>query len=206
LELLTPSSMIVYSKKALDENNQDLRKVIAPGTGAFMFKERKVAEKWVMVRNPNYWDPEIPYLDGIELLHIPAWPDRGTAVLKGLPGYRADKTADIAEAKKLMAAAGLADGVKNVDFVSASVAPHAEILAPAFQEELRRTLGIETKIRVMERALLIEELKKGTFDMMVQTEYRSPIGDPGPGWEMCLKTGGSLNFSRYSNPDFDKRL
>ena len=205
LELFTPSSMIVYSKKALDENNQDLRKVIAPGTGAFMFKERKVAEKWVMVRNPSYWDPEIPYLDGIELLHIPAWTDRGTAVLTGqadyspnvslethaegikrkdivgtvrypgefnsyqvhinnerkpfndprvrrainlavsrqnlikafgtqepivltrwmthasefatplkeletLPGYRADKTADLAEAKKLMAAAGVADG------------------------------------------------------------------------------------------------
>jgi len=105
-----------------------------------------------------------------------------------------------------MAAAGLADGIKNVDVVSASVAPPAEILDPAFQDELRRTLGIETKIRVMERALLIEELKKGTFDMMVQTEYRSPIGDPGPGWEMCLKTGGSLNFSRYSNPEFDRLL
>src|SRR5881628_1143674 len=255
LELFTPSSMIIYSKKALDENNQDLRKVIAPGTGAFVFKERKVAEKWVMVRNPSYWDPEIPYLDGLELLHIPAWTDRGTAVLTGqadyspnvslethqeglkrkdivgtvrypgefnsyqvhnnnerkpfndprvrrainlavsrqnlikafgtqepimltrwmthasefatslkeleaLPGYRADKSADIAEAKKLMAAAGLADGIKNVDFVSASVAPHAEILAPAFQDELKRTLGIETRIRVMERALLIEALKK----------------------------------------------
>jgi len=126
--------------------------------------------------------------------------------LEGLPGYRADKAADIAEAKKLMAAAGIPDGVKGVDFVSASVAPHAEILAPAFQEELRRTLGIETKIRVMERALLIEELKKGTFDMMVHTEYRSPISDPGPGWEMCLKTGGSLNFSRYGNPEFDRLL
>src|SRR5260370_37476875 len=118
--------------------------------------------------------------------------------------YRADKTADIAEARKLMAAAGLADGVKNVDFVSASVAPHAEILAPAFQDELRRTLGIETKIRVMERALLIEEMKNGTFDMMVQTEYRSPIGDPGPRWEMCLKTGVSLIFSRYCEPECDR--
>jgi ABC-type transport system substrate-binding protein len=100
----------------------------------------------------------------------------------------------------------VAGGIKGVDLVSASVAPHAEILAPAFQEELRRTLGIETKIRVMERALLIEELKKGTFDMMVHTEYRSPISDPGPGWEMCLKTGGSLNFSRYANPEFDRLL
>jgi peptide/nickel transport system substrate-binding protein len=301
LELFTPSSMVIYSKKVLDENNQDLRKVIAPGTGAFMFKERKVAEKWVMVRNPSYWDPELPYLDGLELLHIPAWTDRGTAVLTGqadysvnvslethqealkrkdivgtvrypgefnsyqvhlnnerkpfndprvrrainlavsrqnlikafgtqepivltrwmthaselatprkdleqMPAYRADKSADVAEAKKLMAAAGYPDGVKGLDLVSASVAPHAEILAPAFQEELRRTLNIDTKIRVMERALLIEEMKKGTFDMMLQTEYRSPISDPGPGWEMCLKTGGSLNFSRYSNPEFDRLL
>src|SRR5207237_5514641 len=116
------------------------------------------------------------------------------------------QTADPAEANKPMAGAGLADGIKTVAFVSASVAPHAEILAPALQDELRRTLGIETRIRVMERALLIEELKKGTFDLMVQTEYRSPIGDPGPGWEMCLKTGGSLNFSRYSNPELDKLL
>ena len=52
--------MIIYSKKALDENNQDLRKVIAPGTGAFMFKERKEGEKWVFVRNPNYWDRRSP--------------------------------------------------------------------------------------------------------------------------------------------------
>src|SRR5262250_1602959 len=81
-----------------------------------------------------------------------------------------------------------------------------KVLAPAFQDELKRTLGIETKIRVMERALLIEELKKGTFDMMVNTEFRSPIGDPGPGWEMCLKTSGSLNFSRYANAEFDKLL
>src|SRR5207245_9461629 len=73
--------------------------------------------------------------------------------LEALPGYRADKSADIAEAKKLMAAAGLTDGVKNVDCVSASVAPHAEILAPAFQDELTRTLGIETKIRIIDQHL-----------------------------------------------------
>ena len=61
--------------------------MIAPGTGAFMFKERKAAEKSVLVRNPNYWDPEIPYLDGVEMLHVPAWTDRGTAVLTGQADY-----------------------------------------------------------------------------------------------------------------------
>src|SRR5262250_2766182 len=229
VELFTPSSMIIYSKKALDENNQDLRKVIAPGTGAFMFKERKVAEKWVMVRNPSYWDPEIPYLDGLEMLHIPAWTDRGTAVLTGQADYSPNVSLETH-----------AEGLKRKDIVGTvrypgefnsyqvfinnerkpfndprvrraiNLAVSRQNLIKAFGTQepimLTRTLGIETKIRVMERALLIEELKKGTFDMMVNTEFRSPIGDPGPGWEMCLKTSGSLNFSRYANAEFDKLL
>jgi len=56
LEVLTTTTMIVYPKKALDENAGDLRKVIAPGTGAFMFKDHKAGEKWTFVKNPNYWD------------------------------------------------------------------------------------------------------------------------------------------------------
>src|SRR4029453_17492864 len=54
-----------------------------PGTGAFMFKDHKAGEKWEYVRNPNYWDPELPYLDGMEMLHTPQLTDRGTAVLTG---------------------------------------------------------------------------------------------------------------------------
>jgi len=73
------------------------------------------------------------------------------------------RTADIAEAKKLMAARGPGRRYQNVRLRVGPVAPHAEILH-RLPDELRRTLGIETKIRVMERALLIEELKKGTFD------------------------------------------
>ena len=83
LEVLTEPAMIVYSKKAIDENAGDLRKVVAPGTGAFMFKDHKAGEKWEFVKNPNYWDPELPYLDGIEMLHTPSLSDRGTAVLTG---------------------------------------------------------------------------------------------------------------------------
>ena len=81
LNLLTPTDAVVYSEKSLVENNYDLREVIAPGTGAFRFVEHLPAEKWVMERNPDYWDSELPYVDGLELLHVPAWSDRGTAVL-----------------------------------------------------------------------------------------------------------------------------
>ena len=76
-----PDTAIIYSKKTLEENNYDLRSVIAPGTGAFRFVEYLPAEKWVYEANSDYWDPELPYVDGLELLHVPAWSDRGTAVL-----------------------------------------------------------------------------------------------------------------------------
>ena len=81
LNLLTPTNALIYSQKSLEENDYDMREVIAPGTGAFRFVEHLPAEKWVLERNPDYWDPELPYVDGIELLHVPAWSDRGTAVL-----------------------------------------------------------------------------------------------------------------------------
>src|SRR5262249_12444429 len=43
----------IYSKKTLDANSQDLRKVEAPpGTGAFMYKEYKAGESLLLVKNP----------------------------------------------------------------------------------------------------------------------------------------------------------
>jgi ABC-type transport system substrate-binding protein len=54
-----------------------------PGTGAFKLKEHRVGERWIMEKNPDYFDKELPYLDGIELIHAAAWSDRGTAVLTG---------------------------------------------------------------------------------------------------------------------------
>ena len=77
LLLLTDTTQGIYAKKTLDDNNNDLRKVlVAPGTGPFMFKEYKDGEKWTLVRNPNYWNKELPYIDQLELVHVAAWSDR----------------------------------------------------------------------------------------------------------------------------------
>jgi peptide/nickel transport system substrate-binding protein len=289
---------MVYSKKALTENNNDLRKVITPGTGPFVFKDHKAAEKWTFERNPNYWNKELPYVDSVEMLHVPAWTDRGTAVLTGqadfswnvsrdtfeegqkrkdivgtallanfgaldvvwnnsrapytdvrvrraihlainrhdavrayreewnnvsawmspgaegalpydqlikLPGYREDNKADIAEAKKLLAEAGFPDGkgFHVVDLVAASVPGHSQVLAPFFADQLKRNLGIEVKIRVVERALISQEYKK-EFDMVLGTLYHSPVQNHTPLWQVVWTTGASQNWSRYSNPEFDK--
>ncbi len=300
MEVLTAPALVIYPKKAIDENNGDLRKAVAPGTGAFIYKDYKQGEKWSYVKNPEYCDKDLPYVDALEMIDTPQLSDRGTAVLTGqadmtwnasvdtwkegqtrkdaisvaqlpnfgahtvhinnekgplgdkrvrraihlavsrqnifkayenqepiflgrwmsyvspgsatlqdiekLPGYRADKSADIAEAKKLMAEAGHPNGFGPIELLSATAPWAAEIMAPVMADELKRTLGIETKIRLIERGLLIEEYKKGSFDILVETQFACPIADFTIAWNDYLKTGASKNWSRYSSTEFDTLL
>jgi peptide/nickel transport system substrate-binding protein len=84
LEVLAGDSMIIYSAEELEANNYDLRGVTMPtGTGPFRFVEYLQGERLVIEANPDYWNENLPYVDRIEFLHVPAWPDRGTAVLTG---------------------------------------------------------------------------------------------------------------------------
>ena len=297
LEILCGTDMIIYPKKALDDNKQDLRKVLAPGTGAFMFKDYKNAEKWTLVKNPSYWDSELPYLDTLVLQHVPNWPDRGTAVLTAqsdmtwnasrdtwadapnkkvmnnklpnfggyfviynvkqkpfddprvrqaislaisrqdiiqafisqewvnltrwvphgdeyatpqdtiatLPGYRVDKTADRAKAKQLLSDAGYPNGIPNVDFLVASVPAHSQIMGPAIQDQLKQYLGIDAKIRVQERSLLVEQEKSGKFAMVLDTPGGT-IPDFSPIANLYMRTGASSNWGGYSNSKFDDLL
>jgi ABC-type oligopeptide transport system substrate-binding subunit len=57
---------VIVRKKTLEDNQQNLRRVVdIPGTGPFKSKRRVENEVWVMERNPNYWNKEVAYLDGI---------------------------------------------------------------------------------------------------------------------------------------------
>lgn len=300
LELLAGPNKVIYSKKTLEENNFDLRPVtVAPGTGPFKFVDFIPGEKIVLEANPDYWNPELPYVDGIELLHVPAWVDRGTAVLTAqadfsfnvsqdtwaegnnregigtarapclnshmvainnthppldnplvrraihlavdrqavidaftpvwepayitrwlpratsyatpieqimeMPGYRSDKSADIEEARRLMAEAGYPDGFETT-FTAWTDASSSEVAVPAFAEQLRTSLNITGKINVIERPLTSEVLSKGDFDLFKADIYASPVLDPYPLWNQYLRTGASQNFSKYSNADFDALL
>jgi ABC-type transport system substrate-binding protein len=84
LEVLAGDAMVVYSSEELEANDFDLRGVTVPtGTGPFKFVEYIQGEKLVLEANEEHWNPELPYLDGVEMFHVPNWPDRGTAVLTG---------------------------------------------------------------------------------------------------------------------------
>lgn len=53
------------------------------GTGPFKFVEYKSNQSIKLTRNPNYWKPGLPYLDGIEYTIIP---NRSTAILAFVSG------------------------------------------------------------------------------------------------------------------------
>lgn len=67
----------IFSKAAWDKsgNTDDARKNWARanvvGTGPFILKEYIKDDHMTWVRNPNYWQPGKPYLDGIEIKFIP---------------------------------------------------------------------------------------------------------------------------------------
>ena len=63
---------IINRKQSLEDNNFDLKRVNdAPGTGAFQFVNFVSGEKWELEAFGDYWNEGLPYLQGVELLHVP---------------------------------------------------------------------------------------------------------------------------------------
>ena len=80
---------VIVRKKTLDDNEGNLRQVMAyPGTGPFRHVSRKDKEVWIMEKNPNYWNKGLPYLDRLEVYHLPPFsPELGSALLTGKIDY-----------------------------------------------------------------------------------------------------------------------
>src|SRR6185436_4292276 len=80
---------IIVRKKTLDENQGNLRQVMAyPGTGPFKHVSRKDKEVWIMEKNPNYWNKGLPYVDRLEVYHMPPFSaELGAAFLSGKLDY-----------------------------------------------------------------------------------------------------------------------
>ena len=93
-DMFTGVGSIIYPKHILDANNGDLRKIIAPGTGAMVFDDKQDGEFWKFKKNDNYWNPKLPYVDFVTMLHIPAWTNRGTAVLTGVADFSWNVSSD----------------------------------------------------------------------------------------------------------------
>lgn len=60
----------VVAPREVVEANGDLR-TVAIGTGPFVLDNVQAGVSYTSVRNPNYWQPNMPYLDGYNLLVVP---------------------------------------------------------------------------------------------------------------------------------------
>src|SRR5246127_533288 len=80
---------VIVRKKTLEDNRYDLRKVqVYPGTGPFRSVKYTENELWTMEKNNNYWNKELPYLDGIEFYHVlPFSPEMASAILANRVDY-----------------------------------------------------------------------------------------------------------------------
>ena len=114
--------------------------------------------------------------------------------LEKRPGYQADPTAAVKEAKALMAAAGYANGIKGLDFLVRDVATF-KLWAQAIQAMLQQALNIECKLRTVVESVWFDDIKSGNFDMAVGAIV-STLLDPSDYFNAWYKKDGPQNYSR----------
>lgn len=132
------------------------------------------------------------------ILLIKGWGVPGDEILTW-PGWRQPKEQDVAEANRLMAEAGYANGF---DLEILSRTNRITLTASTFMTDQVRKIGIRAQVKVMEDALFWDSGRKAQHQAMVYTPNYS-LPDPGRVISVFLTPGGSLNFA---GNDGDNRM
>lgn len=91
---------LIISVKALQEKGADYNRNPV-GTGPFVFKEWRAADRLITERNPNYWDKDRPYLDRVIVRPLPDSDARYASLVKGdVQVIWEDRAENIVKAKK----------------------------------------------------------------------------------------------------------
>jgi peptide/nickel transport system substrate-binding protein len=98
---------VIVRKKTLADHDYNLRNVMDyPGTGPFKHVRRVDKEIWVMEKYANYWNQGLPYVDRLEIYHLPPFsPELGAALLSGKVDYA--RLLDPVSAKKVKDTPGM---------------------------------------------------------------------------------------------------
>ena len=116
------------------------------------------------------------------------------------PGYQSDPTAAIREARELMAAAGYADGIQDVDFMIREAASF-KLWSVAVQAMLREILNIQTNLRTVQVSVWFDEALAGKFDFTISAIVSTLI-DPSDYFNAWYGKDGPQNYSKWFNPQF----
>jgi ABC-type oligopeptide transport system substrate-binding subunit len=116
-------------------------------------------------------------------------------------GYQPDPQAAITEARRLLAAAGYAQGLKGVDFLVREL-PHHKLWSVAIQAMLKEALHIETTMRTVQTSVWFDEAQAGNFDITISAIVSTLI-DPSDYFNAWYLTNGPQNYSKWHNGPFD---
>jgi peptide/nickel transport system substrate-binding protein len=151
------------------------------GTGPFKFVEFKPNQSIKLIRNPDYWKPGRPYLDGIEYTIVP---NRSTAILSFIAG-KFDLTFPYEVTVPLLKDVRTQAPQAVCDLVSANASSNLLVSreAPPFDNpDLRRALAL-----ALDRKSFIDILAEG------QGDIGGPMLPPPAGvWGMPADLLGSI--------------
>ena len=136
---------------------------------------------------------------------VSTWPEALTATqIKGRPGWNpATREADVAEAKKMMAAAGFPEGEMPLTMLVFNTPVH-----PAGCERLRAQWNrVWPKMKItlegpLDSGPMNVRLSAGTFD--VASYGNLPTTDGAVEFQNAFSTEGSRNYGKYSDAQVDK--
>lgn len=124
-----------------------------------------------------------------------------------------EEKTDVAEADKLLAAAGYAKNSKgiyekdgkplSIHMVTYSARADLPILMQLAASELTEA-GIESKTDVVDDINV--SLEGGDYDLVFYAQHTAPSGEPSAFLNMALANGGSRNYAGYSNDEINKLL
>lgn len=123
--------------------------------------------------------------------------------IKSWPGYNpATKDKDIAEAKRLLAEAGVDPAKLTEKILSLSA---YQTWSEAVAGDLRKSLGVNLGVDAPERATAVERATARDYALYV-APYGGLILDPFGDLDSFLRTGSRLNHHNASDPTVDQRL
>ena len=165
---------IIVRKATLEENDFNLKRVKDyPGTGPFMFDDFSDQEFFKMVANPNYWNPELPYLDGIDILHLNAWvPEMGAALLAGRVDYA-----------RAIEPGGFKKAIEHPEIETAQYPQH--VIFAMWMNTAKEPMNDTRVRRAMHLVLDREAIKQSTKDT-----YPAAFG-----------AGFTFRFGKYATPE-----
>jgi peptide/nickel transport system substrate-binding protein len=115
-------------------------------------------------------------------------------------GYQRDTKAAVQEAKRLMAEAGYAGGIKNLSFLVRDIISFKH-WSVAIQAMLKETLNIETNLRTVQISQWFDEAAAGNFDITISAVV-STLMDPSDYFTSWYGKDSPQNYSFWSNPTF----